>query len=215
MSDRVSTSIRLFQAQSARISGRVRARAAEAIRQETITKGFRIFYDWQRERIETLWQRDPKNLRGRANWDKFRALAIPFVRHFLSYERKGIYKWHDLRQRIYKWPKKYRNDTLTHYTRFTDYRWHPSVPFKDRYDRFVFFFLEVYKRGPPYAYDWFAKGIRIALFPGIRWNRPTTLVGSYLTEDGRVVSNRQAASWARMESAIRRMWLRQGPMDLV
>ena len=38
---------------------------------------------------------------------------------------------------------------------------------------------------------------------------------SYLTEDGRVVSNRQAASWARMESAKRRMGLSQGLMDLV
>ena len=88
------------------------------------------------------------------------------------------------------------------------------MPFKDRYDRFLIFMTEFYKRGPPYAYDWLAKGL--ALFPGIRWNRPTTLVdGSYLTEDGRVVSNRQAASWARMESAKRRMGLSQGLVDLI
>ena len=48
------------------------------------------------------------------------------------------------------------------------------------------------------------------------WNRPATLVdGSYLTEDGRVVSNRQAASWARKKSATLRMKLSQGLMDLV
>ena len=142
MSDRVSTSIRLFQAQSARIAGRVQARAAEAIRQETITKGFRIFYDWQRARIETLWQRDLNLLRGRANWDKFRALAIPFVRHFLSYERKGIFKWHDQRHNMAPPPPGMRS--IKYYTRFTDYRWHPSVPLKDRYDRFLFFILEFY-----------------------------------------------------------------------
>ena len=215
MSDRDSTSIRLFRAQSARIRARaalaraqlfeeINARLAalgpEAIRQETITKGFRSFYDWQRARIETLWQRDLNLLRGRANWDKFRALAIPFVRHFLSYERKGIYEWHGLRYQRIK-----------HYTRFTDVRWPYNVLFKDRYDRFLFFIREFYQWGPPY--EWL-KGI--ALFPGIRWNRPTTLVdGSYLTEDGRVVSNRQAASWARKKSATLRMKLRQGPMDLV
>ena len=107
--------------------------------------------------------------------------------------------WVGLRQRI------------KHFTRFTDVRWHYSVPFEDRYDRFLFFIREFYKWGPPY--EWL-KGI--ALFPGIRWNRPATLVdGSYLTEDGRVVSNRQAASWARKKSATLRMKLSQGLMDLV
>ena len=217
MSDRESTSIRLFLAQSARILARVRARA---IRQETITNGFGIFYDWRRVKIDTLWQRDPKNTRGRANWDKFRALVIPFVRHFLSYERKGFYEW-DGPSNLYGRPRqgRRRNYSIKHSTRFTDHRWHPSVPFKDRYDRFLFFILEYYyeyanptiaaARAPA---DWLK---RVALFPGIRWNGPTTLVGSrsHLTEDGRAVSNRQAASWARMKSAIRRMRLPQGLID--
>ena len=230
MSDRESTSIRLFLAQSARILARVRARAAakaEAIRQETITNGFRAFYDWQRAiRIPTLWQRDPKNLRGRANWDKFRALAIPIVRHFNSYERKGIYEWRAGPANPTGRPRRRRHYDIEHSTRFTDQRWHPSIPFKDRYDRFLYFILEFYynytiptvfaagvamRRAPA---DWLH---RVALFPGIRWNGPTTLVGSRsnLTEDGRAVSNRQAASWARMKSAIRRMRLTQGLIDLI
>ena len=58
---------------------------AEAIRQRTITEGFRAFLNWSYVR--------PKRLRARRNWDFFRAFAIPTMRHFLSYERKGHYGW--------------------------------------------------------------------------------------------------------------------------
>ena len=55
------------------------------VRQETIMSGFRTFLDWSYVRR--------KRIRARRNWDYFRAFGIPTVRHFLSYERKGRYKW--------------------------------------------------------------------------------------------------------------------------
>ena len=55
------------------------------VRQETIMSGFRTFLDWSYVRR--------KRIRARHNLDYFRAFGIPTVRHFLSYERKGRYKW--------------------------------------------------------------------------------------------------------------------------
>ena len=110
MSDRTNATRRHILAQ---IWGRIIRGAvarAEAIRQRTIMAGFRAFLDWSTERTQPARVRQEtimsgfrtfldwsyvrrKRIRARRNWDYFRAFGIPTVRHFLSYERKGRYKW--------------------------------------------------------------------------------------------------------------------------
>ena len=109
MSDRTNATIRHILAQWGRIIRGAVARA-EANRQRTIMAGFRAFLDWSTERTQPARVRQEtimsgfrtfldwsyvrrKRIRARRNWDYFRAFGIPTVRHFLSYERKGRYKW--------------------------------------------------------------------------------------------------------------------------
>ena len=87
-SDRENATIRHIQAQWARIIRSVRARS-EAIRQQTIMSGFRTFLQWWP--IENYTK--PRRVRARGNWDFHRGYLLPKVRHFISYNRQGQYKW--------------------------------------------------------------------------------------------------------------------------
>ena len=93
-------------------------------RQATIMAGFRQFLEWWTLSNYFL----PKRIRARSHWDHFRAYGIPFVRHFISYEKKGRYRWGGR-----------KGKTVHHHTRLEDYQ-----ADRPRYDRFWWFVMKNY-----------------------------------------------------------------------
>ena len=172
MSDRTNATMRHILAQWGRIIRGAVARA-EAIRQRTITEGFRAFLTWSYVR--------PKRLRARRNWDFFRAFAIPTMRHFLSYERKGHYGWGGRASR-----NPFRSGNPIRYYSPSDGHFIGMMD-RSRWDKY-FWFLSLEH---PY-FKWGPRS-RLQMRPGIRLSGPNNPLSGR-----RHVSARQHALWARM-----------------
>ena len=170
MSDRTNATIRQILAQWGRIIRGAVARA-EAIRQRTITEGFRAFLNWSYIR--------PKRLRARRNWDFFRAFAFPTMRHFLSYERKGHYGWGGRASRNpfrSGNPIKYYSPSDGHFIGMMD---------RSRWDKY-FWFLSL-----EHPYFMWGPRSRLIFRPGVRLSGPNNPLSGH-----RHVSARQEA-WFR------------------
>ena len=144
-------------------------------RQNTITDGLRAWVEWSS--IRTKFRRD----RAARNWDFFRGFAIPTMRHFLSYERKGHYGWTGRASR-----NPFRSGNPIRYYSPSDGHFIGMMD-RSRWDKY-FWFLSLEH---PY-FRWGPRS-RLIFRPGVRLSGPNNPLSGR-----RHVSARQHALWARM-----------------